>query len=70
MVDGFMYSVGFLVAYITVLLVVLDRAARTRANTMADLLAYRLKPRPRALASLKYAHGVHLYMIARWWVPA
>jgi cation/acetate symporter len=44
--DGFMYSVGFLVAYITVLLVVAEPLRNAGKYTMADLLAYRLKPRP------------------------
>lgn len=44
--DGFMYSVGWLVAYIMVLLVVAEPLRNTGKYTMADVLAYRLKPVP------------------------
>src|ERR1051325_9447882 len=51
--DGFMYSVGWLVAYLTVLLVVAEPLRNAGKYTMADVLAYRLSPRPvRAMASL------------------
>src|SRR5439155_8857456 len=40
--DGFMYSVGWLVAYLTVLLVVAEPLRNTGKYTMADVLAYRL----------------------------
>src|SRR5215470_11738406 len=51
--DGFMYSVGWLVAYLTVLLVVAEPLRNAGKYTMADVLAYRLSPRPvRALVSL------------------
>src|SRR5207245_3136293 len=39
--DGFMYSVGWVVAYITVLLVVTEALRNTCKYTMADVLAYR-----------------------------
>ncbi|WP_395738125.1 cation acetate symporter [Prosthecobacter sp.] len=64
--DGFMYSVGFLVAYITVLLIVAEPLRNAGKYTMADLLAYRLKPRPvRALASLSTLVVSTIYMIAQ-----
>jgi cation/acetate symporter len=44
--DGFMYSVGFLVAYLTVLIIVAEPLRNAGKYTMADVLAYRLKPRP------------------------
>jgi len=48
-----MYSVGFLVAYLTVLLIVAEPLRNAGKYTMADILAYRLRPRPvRAAASL------------------
>jgi len=51
--DGFMYSVGFLVAYLTVLFLVAEPLRNAGKYTMADVLAYRLRARPvRALASL------------------
>jgi cation/acetate symporter len=64
--DGFMYSVGFLVAYITVLLVVAEPLRNAGKYTMADLLAYRLSPRPvRAMASLSTLTVSTFYMIAQ-----
>src|SRR5476651_448459 len=45
--DGFMYSVGWLVAYLTVLLIVAEPLRNTGKYTMADMLAYRLHPRDR-----------------------
>ena len=41
--DGFMFSVGWLVAYLTVLLVVAEPLRNAGKYTMADVLAYRLK---------------------------
>ena len=40
--DGFMYSVGWLVAYLTVLLIVAEPLRNAGKYTMADVLAYRL----------------------------
>lgn len=64
--DGFMYSVGFLVAYLTVLLVVAEPLRNSGKFTMADVLAYRLHPRPvRAMASLSTLTVSTFYMIAQ-----
>ena len=64
--DGFMYSVGFLVAYLTVLLLVAEPLRNAGKYTMADLLAYRMKPRPvRAMASLSTLTVSTFYMIAQ-----
>src|SRR5271156_3735674 len=64
--DGFMYSVGFLVAYLTVLLVIAEPLRNAGKYTMADVLAYRLKPRPvRAMASLSTLTVSTFYMIAQ-----
>lgn len=64
--DGFMYSVGWLVAYLTVLLVVAEPLRNVGKYTMADLLAYRLKSRPvRAMASLSTLTVSTFYMIAQ-----
>jgi len=63
--DGFLYSVGWLVAYLTVLLLVAEPLRNAGKYTMADVLAYRLKPRPvRALASLSTLIVSTFYMIA------
>ncbi len=64
--DGFMYSVGFLVAYLTVLFIVAEPLRNAGKYTMADVLAYRLKPRPvRAMASLSTLTVSVFYMIAQ-----
>jgi len=64
--DGFMYSVGFLVAYLTVLLLVAEPLRNAGKYTMADLLAYRLKQGPvRAMASLSTLTVSTFYMIAQ-----
>src|SRR5579859_3989671 len=64
--DGFMYSVGWLVAYLTVLLIVAEPLRNAGKYTMADVLAYRLRPRPvRALASLSTLTVSTFYMIAQ-----
>ncbi len=64
--DGFMYSVGFLVAYLTVLLIVAEPLRNAGKYTMADVLAYRLKARPvRAMASLSTLTVSTFYMIAQ-----
>ncbi len=43
--DGFMYSVGWLVAYITVLLVIAEPCRNIGKYTLADILAYRNNPK-------------------------
>jgi hypothetical protein len=43
--DGFMYSVGWLVAYITVLLVIAEPCRNIGRYTMGDILAFRNNPR-------------------------
>jgi cation/acetate symporter len=43
--DGFMYSVGFLVAYITVLLLIAEPCRNVGLYTLSDILAYRNDPR-------------------------
>jgi cation/acetate symporter len=64
--DGFMFSVGWLVAYLTVLLVVAEPLRNAGKYTMADVLAYRLKARPvRAMAALSTLTVSTFYMIAQ-----
>src|SRR5579863_111912 len=64
--DGFLFSVGWLVAYLTVLLVIAEPLRNAGKYTMADVLAYRLKPRPvRAMASLSTLTVSTFYMIAQ-----
>jgi cation/acetate symporter len=64
--DGFMYSVGWLVAYLTVLLVIAEPLRNAGKYTMADVLAYRLRPRPvRAMAALSTLTVSTFYMVAQ-----
>src|SRR5437660_4268130 len=64
--DGFMYSVGWLVAYLTVLLIVAEPLRNAGKYTMADVLAYRLHPKPvRAMAALSTLTVSIFYMIAQ-----
>src|SRR5262245_30708343 len=64
--DGFMYSVGWLVAYLTVLLVVAEPLRNSGKYTMADVLAYRLSPRPvRAMGAVSTLTVSTFYMIAQ-----
>jgi cation/acetate symporter len=44
--DGFLYSVGFLVAWLVALLLVAELLRNSGRYTMADQLAYRMKQRP------------------------
>ena len=64
--DGFMYSVGWLVAYLLVLLVVVEPLRNSGKYTMADVLAYRLRVRPvRAMAALSTLTVSTFYMVAQ-----
>src|SRR5919108_4355639 len=44
--DGFLYSIGFLVAWLVALLLVAELMRNTARFTMADVLAFRMKQRP------------------------
>ena len=44
--DGFMYSVGWLVAYVTVLLIVAEPCRNAGKFTMGDILSFRSNPKP------------------------
>src|ERR687894_414059 len=64
--DGFLYSVGFLVAFLTVLFLLAERMRNSGKYTIADTLAYRLKERPaRAAAALGTLSVVAFYLIAQ-----
>lgn len=64
--DGFMYSVGWLVAYLTVLLLVAEPLRNTGKFTMADVLAFRLKsPVVRSVAAASTLTVSLFYMIAQ-----
>lgn len=64
--DGFMYSVDWLVAYLTVLLVVAEPLRNTGKFTMADVLAFRLRNRSvRTVAAFSTLTVSLFYMIAQ-----
>src|SRR3954452_4597569 len=64
--DGFLYSVGFLVAFLTVLFLLAERMRNAGKFTIADVLAYRLKQEPaRAAAALGTLTVVAFYLIAQ-----
>jgi len=44
--DGFMYSVGWLVAYLTVLFLIAEPMRNTGKYTMADVLSFRMSAVP------------------------
>ncbi|MFM6974611.1 MAG: cation acetate symporter, partial [Agromyces sp.] len=49
--DGFLYSIGFLVAWLVALLLVAELLRNTGKFTMGDVLAFRLKQRPVRIAA-------------------
>src|SRR5580698_2662805 len=64
--DGFMYSVGWLVAYLTVLFLVAEPLRNTGKYTVADLVSFRLRGRTvRALAGVSTLAITLFYMIAQ-----
>jgi cation/acetate symporter len=64
--DGFMYSVGWLVAYLTVLLLVAEYLRNTGKFTMADVLSFRMhNANVRGVAALSTIVVSLFYMIAQ-----
>jgi cation/acetate symporter len=64
--DGFLYSVGFLVAFLTVLFLLAERMRNAGKFTIADVLSFRLNQQPaRAAAALGTLSVVAFYLIAQ-----
>jgi len=64
--DGFMYSVGWLVAYITVLLIVAEPCRNAGKYTLGDILSFRTEPKPvRAVAALSTVAVSTFYLTAQ-----
>lgn len=64
--DGFMYSVGWLVAYITVLLIVAEPCRNAGKYTLGDILSFRTDPKPvRALAAISTVSVSTFYLTAQ-----
>ena len=73
--DGFLYSIGFLVAWLVALLLVAELMRNTGKFTMADVLSFRLKQRPVRLVAAASTLTVSLfYLLAQMaaraaWLP-
>src|SRR2546423_12507570 len=64
--DGFMYPVGWLAAYLTVLLLIAEPIRNTGKYTMADVLSYRMSAGPvRSGAAISTLAVSGFYMIAQ-----
>lgn len=64
--DGFMYSVGWFIAYLTVLFIVAEPLRNLGKYTLADMLVYRLKDqRVRTYAAISTIVISAFYMIAQ-----
>jgi cation/acetate symporter len=68
--DGFLYSVGFLVAYLVVLLLVAELLRNSGRYTMADVLAYRMRQRPVRTAASVSTLGVSIFYLVAQMVGA
>ncbi|GAB2740294.1 cation acetate symporter [Salinifilum aidingensis] len=64
--DGFLYSIGFLVAWLVALLLVAELLRNTGRYTMADVLSFRMRERPvRTAASLSTLAVTFFYLLAQ-----
>jgi cation/acetate symporter len=64
--DGFLYSVGFLVAWLVALLLVAELLRNTGKFTMGDVLAFRMKQTPvRAAAAISTLIVSFFYLLAQ-----
>ena len=64
--DGFLYSIGFLVAWLVALLLVAELMRNTGKFTMADVLSFRLKQRPvRTAAAISTLVICFFYLLAQ-----
>ncbi|GHG56026.1 cation acetate symporter [Sinomonas cellulolyticus] len=64
--DGFLYSIGFLVAWLVALLLVAELLRNTGKFTMADVLSFRLRQRPvRIAAAISTLAVCFFYLLAQ-----
>jgi cation/acetate symporter len=64
--DGFLYSIGFLVAWLIALLLVAELLRNTGRYTMGDVLSFRMRQRPvRAAASVSTLVVSFFYLLAQ-----
>ena len=69
--DGFMYSIGWLVAYISVLLLIAEPCRNIGKYTLSDILAYRNNPTTsRIVGALSVITVSTFYLSRRWSVAA
>jgi cation/acetate symporter len=61
--DGFLYSIGFLVAWLVALLLVAELLRNTGRFTMADVLSFRLNQRPVRMAAATSTLTVSLFYL-------
>ena len=61
--DGFLYSIGFLVAWLVALLLVAELLRNTGRFTMADVLSFRLRQKPVRLAAATSTLTVSLFYL-------
>ena len=64
--DGFLYSIGFLVAWLVALLLVAELLRNTGKYTMGDVLAFKMRQRPvRAAAATSTLAVSFFYLLAQ-----
>src|SRR5215213_7501158 len=63
--DGFLYSIGFLVAWLVALLLVAELMRNSGKYTMGDVLAFRMSPRP-----VRTAAGVSTIVVSIFYLLA
>ncbi|MDX6739328.1 cation acetate symporter [Actinocorallia sp. A-T 12471] len=63
--DGFLYSIGFLVAWLVALLLVAELMRNSGKYTMADVLAFRMRPTP-----VRTAAGVSTIVVSIFYLLA
>ena len=68
--DGFLYSVGFLVAWLVALLLVAELLRNSGRYTMADQLAYRMRQRPVRTAAATSTVAVSIFYLLAQMVGA
>ena len=61
--DGFLYSIGFLVAWLVALLLVAELLRNTGRFTMADVLSFRLRQRPVRMAAATSTLAVSFFYL-------
>ncbi|MEV7429780.1 MULTISPECIES: cation acetate symporter [unclassified Nocardioides] len=68
--DGFLYSIGFLVAWLVALLLVAEMLRNSGRYTMADQLAFRMKQRPVRMAAATSTVVVSIFYLLAQMVGA